>query len=166
MASSEDSLRRALADKQSAVEAQANSVRALKAAGAPKPDVETAIEALNALKLQKASIEKDLQAAVTGAADGSAVSKEAFRQAVANTLERRLFYIPSFKIYRGVAGLYDYGPPGCAVRSNVLAFWRQVCLSLDSVYIYIHICCIYVYTCWIFVSFILIGLDHWISNQV
>ncbi|XP_010100026.2 glycine--tRNA ligase, mitochondrial 1 [Morus notabilis] len=125
MASSEDSLRRALADKQSAVEAQANSVRALKAAGAPKPDVETAIEALNALKLQKASIEKDLQAAVTGAADGSAVSREAFRQAVLNTLERRLFYILSFKIYRGVAGLYDYGPPGCAVRSNVLAFWRQ-----------------------------------------
>ncbi|KAG8379652.1 hypothetical protein BUALT_Bualt07G0111300 [Buddleja alternifolia] len=50
---------------------------------------------------------------------------EAFRQAVGNTLERRLFYIPSFKIYRGVAGLYDYGPPGCAVKSNVLAFWRQ-----------------------------------------
>ncbi|XP_020254413.1 glycine--tRNA ligase, mitochondrial 1 [Asparagus officinalis] len=33
--------------------------------------------------------------------------------------------MPSFKIYRGVAGLYDYGPPGCAVKSNVLAFWRQ-----------------------------------------
>ncbi|KAF7136270.1 hypothetical protein RHSIM_Rhsim08G0198100 [Rhododendron simsii] len=52
-------------------------------------------------------------------------TREAFRQAVVNTLERRLFYIPSFKIYRGVAGLYDYGPPGCAVKSNVLAFWRQ-----------------------------------------
>lgn len=34
--------------------------------------------------------------------------------------------MPSFKIYRGVAGLYDYGPPGCAVKSNVLSFWRQV----------------------------------------
>ncbi|KAG8388166.1 hypothetical protein BUALT_Bualt02G0097600 [Buddleja alternifolia] len=52
-------------------------------------------------------------------------NREAFRQAVVNTLERRLFYIPSFKIYRGVAGLYDYGPPGCAVKANVLAFWRQ-----------------------------------------
>ncbi|KAH7867162.1 hypothetical protein Vadar_029704 [Vaccinium darrowii] len=52
-------------------------------------------------------------------------NREAFRQAVVNTLERRLFYIPSFKIYRGVAGLYDFGPPGCAVKSNVLAFWRQ-----------------------------------------
>ncbi|EPS67446.1 hypothetical protein M569_07324, partial [Genlisea aurea] len=54
-----------------------------------------------------------------------ALNREAFRQAVVNTLERRLFYIPSFKIYRGVAGLYDYGPPGCAIKSNVLSFWRQ-----------------------------------------
>ncbi|KAL0380301.1 UNVERIFIED_CONTAM: Glycine--tRNA ligase, mitochondrial 1 [Sesamum angustifolium] len=54
-----------------------------------------------------------------------AQKREAFRQAVVNTLERRLFYIPSFKIYRGVAGFYDYGPPGCAVKANVLAFWRQ-----------------------------------------
>ncbi|CAM0904830.1 unnamed protein product [Alopecurus aequalis] len=52
-------------------------------------------------------------------------NREAFRVAVANTLERRLFYVPSFKIYGGVAGLYDYGPPGCAVKANVLAFWRQ-----------------------------------------
>ncbi|KAJ3675841.1 hypothetical protein LUZ60_004883 [Juncus effusus] len=55
----------------------------------------------------------------------TAAGREAFRQLVNNTLERRLFYIPSFKIYRGVAGLYDYGPPGCAVKSNVLSFWRQ-----------------------------------------
>ncbi|XP_051147741.1 glycine--tRNA ligase, mitochondrial 1-like [Andrographis paniculata] len=52
-------------------------------------------------------------------------NREIFRQTVVNTLERRLFYVPSFKIYRGVAGLYDYGPPGCAVKANVLAFWRQ-----------------------------------------
>ncbi|KAL8481006.1 hypothetical protein ACS0TY_027515 [Phlomoides rotata] len=54
-----------------------------------------------------------------------AQKREAFRQSVVNTLERRLFFTPSFKIYRGVAGLYDYGPPGCAVKANVLAFWRQ-----------------------------------------
>ncbi|XP_044966381.1 glycine--tRNA ligase, mitochondrial 1-like [Hordeum vulgare subsp. vulgare] len=52
-------------------------------------------------------------------------NREAFRVVVANTLERRLFYVPSFKIYGGVAGLYDYGPPGCAVKANVLASWRQ-----------------------------------------
>ncbi|XVE63781.1 hypothetical protein DITRI_Ditri07aG0047500 [Diplodiscus trichospermus] len=57
--------------------------------------------------------------------DNNVINRDAFRQAVVNTLERRLFYVPSFKIYGGVAGLYDYGPPGCAVKSNVLAFWRQ-----------------------------------------
>ncbi|KAL3617650.1 hypothetical protein CASFOL_037971 [Castilleja foliolosa] len=51
--------------------------------------------------------------------------REAFRKAAVNTLERRLFYKPSFQIYGGVAGLYDYGPPGFEVEANVLALWRQ-----------------------------------------
>ena len=42
-----------------------------------------------------------------------------------NALERRLFYIPSFKIYGGCAGFFDYGPTGCALKSNFLAAWRQ-----------------------------------------
>jgi hypothetical protein len=42
-----------------------------------------------------------------------------------NTLERRFFYIPSFKIYGSVAGFYDFGPPGCAIKQNVQQFWRQ-----------------------------------------
>jgi glycyl-tRNA synthetase len=124
MDTSEDILRKAMAEKQTALEAQGNAVRTMKAAGAAKQELDAAIEALNGLKLEKASIERQLQAAVSGS-EGS-LNREAFRQAVVNTLERRLFYIPSFKIYRGVAGLYDYGPPGCAVKSNVLAFWRKV----------------------------------------
>lgn len=43
----------------------------------------------------------------------------------ANTLERRLFYIPSYRIYGSVAGFYDYGPPGCAVKQNITQCWRQ-----------------------------------------
>lgn len=125
-AANEESLRRNLAEKLSAVEAQGNAVRALKAASAAKPEIDAAIEALNRLKLEKSSIEKELQNVVSGGGGDGSLSREAFRQAVVNTLERRLFYIPSFKIYRGVAGLYDFGPPGCAVKSNVLGFWRQV----------------------------------------
>jgi glycyl-tRNA synthetase len=124
MDASEDILRKAMAEKQLALEAQGNAVRMMKTTGANKQEIDAAIEALNGLKLEKASIERQLQAAISGS-EGS-LNREAFRQAVVNTLERRLFYIPSFKIYRGVAGLYDYGPPGCAVKSNVLAYWRQV----------------------------------------
>ena len=43
---------------------------------------------------------------------GSSQSREQFRAVLTNVLEKRLFYIPSFKIYNGVAGFYDYGPPG------------------------------------------------------
>ena len=40
-------------------------------------------------------------------------------------MERKLFTIPSFKIYGGVAGFWDFGPPGCAVKQNITQLWRQ-----------------------------------------
>ncbi|KOS17173.1 Glycine--tRNA ligase 1 [Escovopsis weberi] len=40
-------------------------------------------------------------------------------------LRRRMFYTPSFEIYGGVAGLYDYGPPGCALQTNIVDVWRK-----------------------------------------
>jgi len=40
-------------------------------------------------------------------------------------LKRKFFYVPSFEIYGGVSGLYDYGPLGCALKSNVEQLWRQ-----------------------------------------
>ncbi|CAH8267428.1 unnamed protein product [Arabidopsis lyrata] len=116
-----ETLRESLSEKSSSVEAQGNVVRALKASRAAKPEIDAAIELLNKLKLEKSAVEKQLQASIGNGLH----NREAFRQNVVNTLERRLFYIPSFKIYGGVAGLFDYGPPGCAVKSNVLSFWRQ-----------------------------------------
>ncbi|KAI9877267.1 MAG: Glycine--tRNA ligase 1, mitochondrial [Pleopsidium flavum] len=40
-------------------------------------------------------------------------------------LRRRLFYTPSFEIYGGVSGLYDYGPPGCSLQANIVDLWRK-----------------------------------------
>ncbi|KAJ1928980.1 Glycine--tRNA ligase 1, mitochondrial [Tieghemiomyces parasiticus] len=40
-------------------------------------------------------------------------------------LSKRFFYAPSFSIYGGVAGLYDYGPTGCALQTNLLTVWRN-----------------------------------------
>jgi len=40
-------------------------------------------------------------------------------------MTQRFFVAPSFEIYGGVAGLYDLGPPGCAIKANLLSFWRQ-----------------------------------------
>lgn len=39
--------------------------------------------------------------------------------------KKRFFYAPSFSIYGGVAGLFDYGPPGCALQANILSLWRN-----------------------------------------
>lgn len=40
-------------------------------------------------------------------------------------LKKRLFLIPSFAVYNGVKGLYDYGPLGCAMKNTLLALWRR-----------------------------------------
>jgi len=115
MAATVETLRRTLSDILSAVEIQTNTVRSLKSSSASKADIDAAVQALNALKLEKSSIEKSLRSAVSS-----------FSLSVKNTLKRRFFYVQSNSIYSGVAGLYDYGPPGAAVKHNVLSFWRQV----------------------------------------
>ncbi|KAF8628930.1 hypothetical protein AX15_003648 [Amanita polypyramis BW_CC] len=40
-------------------------------------------------------------------------------------LNRRFFYAPAFEIYGGIAGLYDYGPPGSSLQANIIAEWRR-----------------------------------------
>jgi glycyl-tRNA synthetase len=42
-----------------------------------------------------------------------------------STLTRRFVIAPSFSIYGGIAGLYDYGPVGCALKANFLNRWRS-----------------------------------------
>lgn len=36
-----------------------------------------------------------------------------------------MFYTPSFEVYGGVSGLFDYGPPGCALQHAVVDIWRK-----------------------------------------
>ncbi len=40
--------------------------------------------------------------------------------------KRRGFIWPSFELYGGVAGMYDYGPLGCALRNNIVEMWRAI----------------------------------------
>ncbi|KAG8739038.1 Glycine--tRNA ligase 1, mitochondrial [Ceratobasidium sp. 414] len=40
-------------------------------------------------------------------------------------LTSRFFFAPAFEIYGGVAGLYDYGPPGSSLQANILDVWRK-----------------------------------------
>jgi len=40
-------------------------------------------------------------------------------------LKRRMFFTPAFEIHGPVKGLFDYGPPLCALQANFVAYWRQ-----------------------------------------
>ncbi|GMG18942.1 unnamed protein product [Ambrosiozyma monospora] len=55
----------------------------------------------------------------------STTTPEFKREQLESVLKRRFFYAPAFEIYGGVAGLYDYGPPGCALQANVIDAWRK-----------------------------------------
>ena len=48
--------------------------------------------------------------------------------------KRRFFFTPSFSIYGGVAGLYDLGPPGCAMKANMEQQWRQHFIIYDNMF--------------------------------
>ncbi|KAJ9512986.1 hypothetical protein QJQ45_029195 [Haematococcus lacustris] len=125
MASPEE-LKQAVIDTHAAIAKQGDTVRSLKAdlkdGKVDRAAVDAAISKLQELKVTLETKTKEYEAA---GGKMSAQSKEAFRAQLTGTLERRLFYIPSFKIYGSVAGFYDYGPPGCAIKQNMTQAWRN-----------------------------------------
>jgi glycyl-tRNA synthetase len=46
--------------------------------------------------------------------------------------KRRGFIFPSFEIYGGIAGFYDYGPLGAQLKQNVENLWRRFYLLYDN----------------------------------
>lgn len=104
-----------LAPLRERVQEQGNLVRELKASGAPELDVKKAVAELKVRK--KALEDKEL------ALMPSVVSFD--RAKMEDLLKRRFFYDQSFAIYGGITGQYDFGPMGCALKSNILALWKQ-----------------------------------------
>ena len=47
------------------------------------------------------------------------------RAGLENVMKRRFIVVPSFQIYNGIAGLYDFGPIGCALKSNIEQYWKD-----------------------------------------
>ncbi|XP_058986336.1 glycine--tRNA ligase [Musca domestica] len=104
-----------LAPLRAAVQEQGNLVRELKANGAAEIDVKKAVAEL---KLRKKILEdKELELTPT------VVTFD--RSKMEDLLKRRFFYDQSFAIYGGITGQYDFGPMGCALKSNILSLWRQ-----------------------------------------
>jgi len=70
----------------------------------------------------------DLRTRATFTKDKYELDRNTFEQ----LLRRRFFISQAFDIYGGVAGLYDFGPPGCAVKSNLISLWRNHFVLYDS----------------------------------
>ena len=99
---------------EAAVTKQGEIVKALKAQKLSKSEIQPAVDELIKLKA-------DLNA-LLATEDG----KGRFdRSVLESILLKRFFFAPSFQIYGGIAGLFDYGPPGCALQTNILSMWRQ-----------------------------------------
>lgn len=104
-----------LAPLRAAVKEQGDIVRALKAEGAPELDVKKAVAEL---KLRKKVLdERELKLAPFVSSFDRAKMED--------LLKRRFFYDQSFSIYGGISGQYDFGPMGCALKTNMLSAWRQ-----------------------------------------
>ena len=38
---------------------------------------------------------------------------------------RKMYVVPSFEIHNGPSGLFDFGPPACALKANMISLWRK-----------------------------------------
>jgi len=105
-----------LAPLRAKVKEQGDLVRSMKAEGAPELDVKKAVAELKARK--KVLEDKELSLRPKDAATFDRAKME-------DLLKRRFFYDQSFAIYGGISGQFDFGPMGCAMKSNLLSAWRN-----------------------------------------
>lgn len=109
------SMMTSLEELRSAVAQQGAIVRKLKESGPSPDELATALAELKIRKSALSSAEKEQ------AARNPKVDRAKFE----NLMKRRFFYGASFALYGGVAGLYDLGPAGCALKANMINTWRN-----------------------------------------
>jgi len=96
------------------ITSQASVVKALKKGSGTPSEIAKEVDRLLALRAQLADLEK------------KEAPKEVFnRKTFDELILRKMYVVPSFEIHNGPAGLFDYGPPACALKANVLMLWRQ-----------------------------------------
>ncbi|TDH74440.1 hypothetical protein CCR75_006350 [Bremia lactucae] len=104
---------------------QGAQVRELKQKGAAGDAIKAAVDELKKLKL-----DLETQMALQGPSEDGLSKHE--KKALDDLLLRKMFVVPSFEIYGGVGGFYDFGPPACALKSNLLQLWRRHFVFADQ----------------------------------
>lgn len=54
------------------------------------------------------------------------------RNKLENLIKRKFIYANAFEIYGGMSGLFDYGPSGCLLKSELENLWRQHFIYYDE----------------------------------
>ncbi|MGB9814817.1 MAG: glycine--tRNA ligase [Thermoplasmata archaeon] len=52
-------------------------------------------------------------------------------QDVVELAKRRGIFWPSFEIYNGLSGFYDYGPIGSLIKDNIISAWKHIFIDLE-----------------------------------
>jgi glycyl-tRNA synthetase len=112
-------------DKLDALNAQVTKqgahVRQLKKDGAPSDAIAEAVAALQELKISAETLHKEYS------------KEETFnRKAFDDLILRKMFVVPAFEIHGGVKGLYDLGPPACALKAAMIDIWRKHFVLTES----------------------------------
>ena len=92
-----------------AITKQGAHVRQLKKNGGDADAIAEAVEALKGLKIQADVLAKQH---VNKQDSSNSFSRKAFDDLIL----RKMFVVPSFEIHGGVKGLFDLGPPACALK--------------------------------------------------
>lgn len=104
---------------------QGSVVRALKKASSSNVDeISSAVDALRALKLESETLRAKKEAL-----DPTAQFN---RKSFDDLILRKMFIIPSFEIHGGVKGLFDLGPPACALKASMVDVWRKHFVLAES----------------------------------
>lgn len=98
---------------------QGAEVRTLKKNSASDADaIGAAVKVLQELKISQKELLDKMEAVAGG--------KDTFnRQVFDELILRKMFVVPSFEIHGGVKGLFDLGPPACALKAAMIDAWRK-----------------------------------------
>ena len=92
-------------------------IRQMKKDSAPSNQIAKEVEELTSLRTYLANL--------TANKNPDQENENFNRKAFDELILRKMYVIPSFEIHNGPAGLFDYGPPACALKANILFLWRQ-----------------------------------------
>jgi glycyl-tRNA synthetase len=99
---------------QAQVTALQSTIKQMKKDGVSAADIAVETEKLNDLRNKVAELAK-LEAT------GKSFNRKSFDELIL----RKMYIVQSFEIHNGPAGLFDYGPPACSLKANVLSLWRR-----------------------------------------